>query len=128
MGNHFCDWMFNNNDGKPPYFQCNLERYPNREEQLHFIRSYIKKFKEVYRSKHFIKEKPNDICDEHDLVKKFSLHEEQLIKEANYFALVSHIFRAFWAVCEAGNSEKNGNSFVNFLFYFYIIDLLWIDT
>ncbi|XP_074083262.1 choline/ethanolamine kinase isoform X2 [Macrotis lagotis] len=41
IGNHFCEWIFDYTYNEPPYFLMNSENYPNREQQLHFIRNYM---------------------------------------------------------------------------------------
>ncbi len=66
--------MVNNHD-QFPYFKSDFSAYPNREQQLHFIRAYI--------------EATNDKTE----------NEEEFLIEANYFALASHFFWSIWAFC-----------------------------
>ena len=120
--------MFNNNYDKYPNFQYNYELYPNREQQLNFVRSYIKKIKDVHHRQKMsdlsevIEQSSSDeneqinideeIKKDDEILKSLNLNEEQLLKEANYFALASHIFWAFWGVCMAGNSQIKFGYFV----------------
>ena len=100
FGNVFCEWMFNNNYENYPYFEYNYELYPNREQQLNFLSAYIESFRKETRvqtqtnpSNTDIDTNNNDDDCRNDL--------EHLLKEANYFALLSHLFWAFWSTCQA---------------------------
>ena len=93
--------MFNNNYEHPPYFQVKPELYPNRDQQLLFIRAYLKKFKELNEKKRIELN-----CDEEKSQQdSITYDEEHLLVEANYFALASHLFWAMWAVCQASSSK-----------------------
>ena len=70
--------MVNNYD-KYPYFKCDYSLYPNREQQLKFIRSYL----------------GMDINEN---------EEDIYLREANTFALASHFFWALWSVCHTPSS------------------------
>lgn len=108
--------MFNNNYENYPYFQYNYELYPNREQQINFLSAYVKQFKEETEkmSKNDIlidetnQENENADTDnnnnEGNPLSRYDeryLDMEQLIKEANHFALASHLFWIFWAICQA---------------------------
>lgn len=101
LGNHFCEWMMNNNYDKHPYFQYNYELYPNREQQLNFIRAYIQQFKSSMR----VQDLDETTTSEDDVSQRVFLNEEHLIKEANYFALASHIFWANWSIYQAASCK-----------------------
>ena len=34
IGNHFCEWMMNNNHEHFPFFEYDFDKYPSRVEQL----------------------------------------------------------------------------------------------
>ncbi len=93
FGNFFCEYTFNNNYEYPPYFQHFPHKYPNRESQLVFIRTYLKNFKEI-TDKNRSDTNDIDTGNEEDNSKTISitLDEEHLLLEANYFALASHLF------------------------------------
>jgi hypothetical protein len=79
--------MVNNYD-QYPYFQCNYNAYPNRDQQLHFIRSYVR-----------------ECLDYNVNVNKKLFDEEKILIEANYFALASHFFWSVWAICQAAATK-----------------------
>lgn len=94
--------MFNNNYENAPYFQVKPELYPNREQQLLFIRAYLKKSKELNEKKRNQRDDDNDDDDlelnsdeYHSQLNSIAYDEEHLLIEANYFALASHLF---WAM------------------------------
>ena len=41
IGNHFCEWCYNYKITEPPYFEANLDHYPNREQQVCTVPSEI---------------------------------------------------------------------------------------
>lgn len=93
--------MFNNNYKEHPYFQYDYSLYPNREQQLNFVKSYLKGFKEENERR---RRKSQAYLNEIDRNNNRNEHEneenqediDQLLKEANYFALASHLFWTFW--------------------------------
>lgn len=110
FGNYFCEFMFNNNYENAPYFQYNLEMYPSREHQLMFIRTYLKRFKEISEKKRlnnrsFENNENININNKSARENDFTFNEEHLLLEANYFALASHLFWCVWAVCQAATSQ-----------------------
>lgn len=95
--------MFNNNYEKYPYFQYNFDLYPNRDQQVNFLSAYIEEYNKarIFKDGNMSVE---DIEDENDKEnnKQFEkLEIEQLLKEANYFSLMSHLFWIFWSICQA---------------------------
>ena len=134
IGNHFCEWMSNINYPEFPYFTYNLDLFPKKEQQLHFIRAYIKKFKENYLhnklktlSEKDSNVKKEDLNIENDKVlKSFYLNEEKMILEANYFVLLSHLMAIFWAVYQAKNSEILWGYFVRIHSFYSIFVVYYI--
>lgn len=88
IGNYFCEMMFVNSTGHHPYFSYDFNNYPNRKQQINFARAYIKKYKEIQCSDHL----------------NSKLNEEQILNEANKFALASHIFWIMWSIGQASSS------------------------
>ncbi|KAL4617956.1 choline kinase alpha-like [Arapaima gigas] len=86
FGNHFCEWVYDYTYEKWPFFKANLENYPDRQQQLHFIRNYLSESKEY--SENFTQEDRVEV-------------EEAMILEANRFALASHFFWGLWSIIQA---------------------------
>lgn len=81
IGNHFCEWCYNYNVDTEPYFSANLDHFPNMQQQLNFIREYLKE-------------------------SKLSLDEEDsLVVEANAFALASHFMWCLWSIVQSKKSQ-----------------------
>uniref|UniRef100_A0AAY4DHN3 Ethanolamine kinase n=1 Tax=Denticeps clupeoides TaxID=299321 RepID=A0AAY4DHN3_9TELE len=87
FGNHFCEWVYDYTYHQWPFFKADLEHYPNREQQLHFIRNYLSESGR-YSNR-----------DDHTQV------EEELLLEANRFALASHFFWGLWSIIQAKISK-----------------------
>ena len=81
-----------------PYFEINQGLYPNREQQLNFIRSYLNTDN---KSKRQI---------ERDVDTK--LIEKHMLIEVNYFALAAHFFWSLWAICQASSNAHKKFSFL----------------
>ena len=64
--------------------------FPNREQQLNFIRSYIQEY--------LVINKQSEINYE-------TLNEEKILIEANYYVLASHFFWSVWAICQAAATK-----------------------
>lgn len=117
--------MFYNAYEHYPYFQYTYSCYPTRDQQLNFIRAYINELKSIKDKKvevlpkvlaNSLRRSQEAIDDLDDLEDneptaaasestKADLDEEKLLKEANYFALASHLFWALWAICQAASTK-----------------------
>ncbi|XP_054581575.1 choline kinase alpha isoform X2 [Eptesicus fuscus] len=86
IANHFCEWMYDYNYEKYPFFRANLGKFPTRKQQLHFISSYLAAFPNEFEN----------LSNE----EKFIIEEEMLV-EVNRFALASHFFWALWSIVQA---------------------------
>ena len=107
FGNHFCEWMFNNNYDKYPYFEYNYEKYPNRDQQINLINAYIDEYKNA----------SNYLANDSDKenIKNFNMLDvEQIIKEGNSFALMAHIIWIYWAIGKAATSKIKFEYLVKF--------------
>ncbi len=80
--------MFDNAANKYPYFRYNPKSYPTKKQQINFVKAYIRKFKETHKSAH-----------------GYRLNEEQIINEANHFAMASSLFWIMWSICQASSSK-----------------------
>uniref|UniRef100_A0A8D1XY65 Ethanolamine kinase n=1 Tax=Sus scrofa TaxID=9823 RepID=A0A8D1XY65_PIG len=86
IGNHFCEWMYDYNYEKYPFFRANMLKYPSRKQQLHFISNYLAAFQHE-------SEDPSD--------EERSAIEEGMLLEVNRFALASHFFWGLWSIVQA---------------------------
>ncbi|XP_006171419.1 choline kinase alpha [Tupaia chinensis] len=86
IGNHFCEWMYDYNYEKYPFFKANIQKYPTRKQQLHFISSYLSAFRNDFE---------NLSSEEKSII------EEEMLLEINRFALASHFFWGLWSIVQA---------------------------
>ncbi|XP_019935090.1 choline/ethanolamine kinase [Paralichthys olivaceus] len=88
FGNHFCEWMYDYTYNQWPFYKASPENYPTREQQLHFIRNYL-----LERGKY------SDIPEDQTKI------EEDMIIEANRYALASHFLWGLWSIIQAKISK-----------------------
>ncbi|XP_043437789.1 choline kinase alpha isoform X6 [Prionailurus bengalensis] len=50
IGNHFCEWMYDYNYEKYPFFRANILKYPTKKQQLHFISNYLAAFQNEFEN------------------------------------------------------------------------------
>ncbi|XP_059420418.1 choline/ethanolamine kinase-like isoform X2 [Carassius carassius] len=86
FGNHFCEWIYDYTYDQWPFYKAKVENYPNRQQQLHFIRHYLSERGSVA---------PADQAR----------IEEVMIIEANRFALASHFLWGLWSIIQAKISK-----------------------
>jgi len=83
LANHFCEYRYDYTPPEHPYFTPCKDKYPTREQQLSFIRSYTKASKSA---------------------KNLDLNEEQILKDIKVFVLVSDLFWGLWAIVQSQTS------------------------
>ncbi|XP_069018907.1 choline/ethanolamine kinase [Embiotoca jacksoni] len=88
FGNHFCEWMYDYTYNEWPFYKATPENYPTREQQLLFIRSYLAEQRRYS-----------------DIVVDQSQIEEDMIIEANRYALASHFLWGLWSIIQAKISK-----------------------
>ncbi|XP_036373729.1 choline/ethanolamine kinase [Megalops cyprinoides] len=86
FGNHFCEWVYDYTYDQWPFFKANLDNYPNREQQLHFIRSYLAE---------------SGGYSENTMHEDQARIEEEMIIETNRYALASHFLWGLWSIIQA---------------------------
>nr|XP_057931335.1 choline/ethanolamine kinase isoform X2 [Doryrhamphus excisus] len=89
FGNHFCEWMYDYTYNKWPFYKATPDDYPSREQQLIFIRSYLNELRG---------EGSGDNVDQRQI-------EEDMIIEANRYALASHFLWGLWSIIQAKLSK-----------------------
>lgn len=87
IGNHFCEWCYNYQISEPPYFTAKLEDYPNKEQQLQFIRAYLSE-----------ERSDADVVKLHGAADE---EEEAVLLEANLYALASHFLWGLWGIVQS---------------------------
>uniref|UniRef100_A0A667XKM3 Ethanolamine kinase n=1 Tax=Myripristis murdjan TaxID=586833 RepID=A0A667XKM3_9TELE len=90
FGNHFCEWMYDYTYNQWPFYKATPGDYPTREQQLHFIRSYLMEQR---------KDSENSTQEDQTQV------EEEMIIEANRYALASHFLWGLWSIIQAKISK-----------------------
>ncbi|XP_064175524.1 choline/ethanolamine kinase-like [Anguilla rostrata] len=90
FGNHFCEWIYDYTHDQWPFFRENMDNYPNRAQQLHFIRNYLSESNGY----------PEDAGPE-DRARQ----EEEMLLEVNRYALASHFFWGLWSIIQAKISK-----------------------
>ncbi|KAM3842486.1 choline kinase alpha-like [Diretmus argenteus] len=90
FGNHFCEWMYDYTHNQWPFYKVTPENYPTREQQLHFIRNYL-----LAQRRH----SENTTHEDQTQI------EEELIIEANRYALASHFLWGLWSIIQAKISK-----------------------
>jgi thiamine kinase-like enzyme len=83
IANYFTKFMFDFSTPEYPRVQCDHNAYPNDYEKRVFIREYIKHSKGL-------------TCDKQT--------EDQVVKEADYFALSAHLLWALWCLNKCHSS------------------------
>ncbi|XP_056622877.1 choline/ethanolamine kinase [Triplophysa dalaica] len=86
FGNHFCEWIYDYTYDQWPFYKAKVENYPNRQQQLYFIR-------------HYLSERGNIALEDQSRI------EEEMIIEANRYALASHFLWGLWSIIQAKISK-----------------------
>lgn len=95
LANHFCEWMIDYTVAEPVYFSVALDKWPSKEQQLLFIRTYLGK---------------NTTENSHPLNEP-SLEEVELMNQITRFALASHFLWGLWGIVQERFSDKTNISF-----------------
>lgn len=86
LANHFLEWVYDYTNSAQPYFSVNKQNYPTREQQLMFVRTYL-------RHAGRRSEQPTE------------REEEALLREIEAFSLASHLFWGLWSAVNAKLSQ-----------------------
>ncbi|KAG2171808.1 hypothetical protein INT43_008188 [Umbelopsis isabellina] len=100
IGNHWCEWTADYHSSDPA--QLYLDRYPNEEEQLRFVRAYL-------RERH----SANPLTDEEIEEKAVAL-----AKESRLWSVASHLMWGLWGLVQTSQSE------IDFDYYKYAMQRL----
>jgi len=94
VGNHFCEWTLDYSVQDYPKFKVVPENYPSTEHQHQLFQAYVKQWKIL---KQTTTTTTTELSEEEEV--------ELLIKEANHFALASHLLWSLWGVIQSASSE-----------------------
>uniref|UniRef100_A0A674MXU6 ethanolamine kinase n=1 Tax=Takifugu rubripes TaxID=31033 RepID=A0A674MXU6_TAKRU len=89
FGNHFCEWMYDYTYDQWPFYKASPEKYPTRQQQLRFIRAYLTEQR---------RQSSGGDVDQAQM-------EEDMIIEANRYALASHFLWGLWSIIQAKISK-----------------------
>ncbi|CAF1204355.1 unnamed protein product, partial [Rotaria sordida] len=103
IGNHFCEFMFDYKSSKEwPFFNVDFALYPNKTQQINFLSSYVDVMISSTENSSVLQTNgtTNETLSSIDNSNNNNREEliNQLMKEANYFALASHFFWALWSI------------------------------
>eukprot|EP00794_Sanderia_malayensis_P018232 gene18232-20051_t len=90
IGNHFCERMYDYGNNDAPYFYIYENDYPTAEQQRQFAYNY---FQSYNLKRYGSKQEPTEA------------EINQLLLEANRFALASHFFWAIWSIVQTRMSK-----------------------
>ncbi|KAK7075794.1 hypothetical protein SK128_004650 [Halocaridina rubra] len=124
IANHFCEWVYEYKLPVHPYYTVERENYPERDKQLHFIRSYLESYESSKRRRGILS--PNGNLPEETNVQgsilgnghvyhsnnssgiSGVLHspashpaEEKILSEVQIFNLAAHLLWSLWSIVQA---------------------------
>jgi len=94
IANHFCEWMFDYHSSEP--HKMHLDWYPNEDQQINFLQSYMKSEKNLTSGDH---------------ISTFDNYLQKLKSEVNAFTLASHVMWGLWGLIQSGQSDIKFNYF-----------------
>jgi thiamine kinase-like enzyme len=100
IGNHWCEWTANYHAEDPALLH--FEKYPTHEEQLRFVRAYIRE-----------RESSKNLTNE-DVEEK----AEALASDSRKWSVASHLMWGLWGLVQASQSE------IEFDYYKYAMQRL----
>uniref|UniRef100_A0A8C5R599 Ethanolamine kinase n=1 Tax=Leptobrachium leishanense TaxID=445787 RepID=A0A8C5R599_9ANUR len=86
LGNHFCEWIYDYTYEKFPFFKATFSNYPTKKQQIHFLYSYMAEFQPGFENLNIVER---------------SKIVNEMLTEANRFALASHFFWGLWSIIQA---------------------------
>ncbi|RXG73062.1 Choline/ethanolamine kinase [Armadillidium vulgare] len=135
VANHFCEWVYSYKLQEEPYFTHDIKAFPNKNQQLNFIRAYLTAYEAACgrkisqtsesnglnngknlvsssesRTKTPCASHSENTSDNNDTEKETQLSvshpaEEKLLQEVQVFTLTSHLFWTLWSIVQGHVSE-----------------------
>jgi choline/ethanolamine kinase len=90
VANHFCEYMYDYSNPEWPHYYTYLDQYPDPKAKRAFVRNYLKEWIERHSAK-----SSNPALNT----------EDQLLMEADYFTLASHMLWTLWSINNAMTSQ-----------------------
>lgn len=100
IGNHWCEWTANYHSSDPALLH--LDQYPTQEEQLRFVRAYIRERE----------------SDKHLSDQEVEEKAENLASDSRKWSIASHLMWGLWGLVQASQSE------IEFDYYKYAMQRL----
>lgn len=91
FGNHFCEWMYDYTYDQWPFYKATAERFPSRQQQLHFIQNYL-------QGSESLSQRGLTLAEDQQVL-------EDMLLEANRYALASHFLWGLWSIIQARISK-----------------------
>lgn len=104
FGNHFCEFMYEYKDEHEDGFKTYPDGYPTKEEQIIFASEYLDTLTQIKN-----KILPGESNTDKTCATIHICSVEELLHEANRFALASHLFWALWSIIQAHVSKIDFN-------------------
>ncbi|XP_074659766.1 choline/ethanolamine kinase-like isoform X2 [Tubulanus polymorphus] len=82
IGNHFCEWAIDYKVDVPPFYEFDADGYPSKDQQVHFVKEYLKA------------NRGSNCADPGDE------EIENILVEANTFGLASHFMWVLWSLIQ----------------------------
>lgn len=96
IANHWAEWMYDYTLEESPYYTIKREKYPSKEQQVEFLRSYV----DVYFDNNSDMPPP---------LRRSSLTLDQqlevILKEVNMFQMVPHLLWGLWSIKNSIDSK-----------------------
>lgn len=99
LANHFCEWCYDYANPDPPQFYVDLQAFPSRDQQLTFIRPYLRS----YQRENLHNANGNNGNGGGSV--NSTRTEEIVLKEVFFFTAVSHLFWCLWAVVNGASAQ-----------------------
>lgn len=87
LANHFCEWMYDYNSKAP--WHCSVDNFPNKEQQLNFIYSYVSHLN-------------NYSTDPMEITEDVKIYYNEIIK----WRATVQVFWSCWAIIQNGGLRK----------------------
>jgi len=117
IANHFCEWMYDYGRKDFPFYHRQKEKYPTRQEQVQWVRNYLRTYKEQQELEEENNEN-NGNTTTHEDTDDILYSEEHLLQEVAAFTVACHLLWLLWSVKQACTSN------IPFAYYNYAADRL----
>lgn len=105
LANHFCEWCYDYSNPDAPNFYADLQAFPTKDQQLIFIRPYLRAFQRENPHYSNCNNNNNNNSSNNNTggCMISSRSEELVLKEVFYFTAVSHFFWTLWGIVNGAN-------------------------